>query len=40
MVLLLMFSALAAAGIAGSVVIAVRDGYRRLPSRTPRTLEP
>ncbi|CAN5203627.1 hypothetical protein BH09ACT5_BH09ACT5_19150 [soil metagenome] len=32
-IIALAFAALAAAGIAGSVLLIVRDGYRRIPTR-------
>jgi hypothetical protein len=39
MVLLLILLSIALVAIAGTVIVAVRDGYRRVPSRGARTLE-
>jgi hypothetical protein len=33
MIALLLLAALAVAGITGSLVVAARDGYRRVPTR-------
>jgi hypothetical protein len=40
MILLLLLLAIALVAIAATVVVAVRDGYRRTPSAGARTLEP
>jgi hypothetical protein len=39
MVLLMILLTLAAIAIAGTLVVAVRDGYRRIPRGTTSTLE-